>query len=57
MIQKIMISLVIVGFMFLLYLLSLLQLFPILLAVPLLFGSIVFSISLLNGHKRFRGFH
>lgn len=56
MIQKIFISLVIISFVFLLYLLSLLQLFPILLAVPLLFASIVFSISLVNGHKRFRGF-
>lgn len=41
---------------FCLYILSLLKTFPLLLSLPLLFGSIVFTISYINNYKRFKGF-
>ncbi|WP_181969222.1 hypothetical protein [Bacillus clarus] len=41
---------------FFLYILSLLQAFPKIVAFPLLFGIIVVSLSYVNHRKRFKGF-
>ncbi|MDF9554216.1 hypothetical protein P5757_16115 [Bacillus tropicus] len=41
---------------FFLYILSLLQAFPKIIAFPLLFGVIVIALSYLNHKKRFKGF-
>ncbi|PEC21943.1 hypothetical protein CN491_20810 [Bacillus cereus] len=41
---------------FFLYILSLLQAFPKIIALPLLFGVIVIALSYFNHRKRFKGF-
>ncbi|PFJ16946.1 hypothetical protein COD67_16085 [Bacillus cereus] len=41
---------------FFLYILSLLQAFPKMIALPLLFGVIVIALSYFNHRKRFKGF-
>ncbi|PHC45929.1 hypothetical protein COF09_02140 [Bacillus toyonensis] len=41
---------------FFLYILSLLQAFPKIIAFPLLFGVIVITLSYFNHRKRFKGF-
>ncbi|PED94838.1 hypothetical protein CON90_11930 [Bacillus toyonensis] len=41
---------------FFLYILSLLQAFPKIIAFPLLFGVIVIALSYFNHRKRFKGF-
>ncbi|PEA10171.1 hypothetical protein CN425_23875 [Bacillus cereus] len=41
---------------FFLYILSLLQAFPKIIALPLLFGIIVIALSYFNHKKRFKGF-
>ncbi|KXY32387.1 hypothetical protein AT269_10225 [Bacillus cereus] len=41
---------------FFLYILSLLQAFPKIIAFPLLFGVIVIAVSYFNYRKRFKGF-
>ncbi|WP_242246169.1 hypothetical protein [Bacillus cereus group sp. BfR-BA-01523] len=41
---------------FFLYILSLLQAFPKIIALPLLFGVIVIAVSYFNYRKRFKGF-
>ncbi|ACK60561.1 TPA: hypothetical protein ACR3Z0_000527 [Bacillus thuringiensis] len=41
---------------FFLYILSLLQAFPKIIALPLLFGIIVITLSYFNYKKRFKGF-
>ncbi|MDC2863918.1 hypothetical protein [Bacillus sp. BP-3] len=41
---------------FCLYILSLLQVFPLILALPLLFGAIIFAVSYFTNQKRFKGF-
>ncbi|ENQ3107529.1 hypothetical protein ACEOWJ_003623 [Bacillus cereus] len=46
----------IIFLFFCLYVLSLLQVFPLILAIPLLFGAIIFTVSYFNNHKRFKGF-
>ncbi|PGB03874.1 hypothetical protein COL93_05125 [Bacillus toyonensis] len=43
-------------FSFFLYILSLLQAFPKIIAFPLLFGVIVIALSYFNHRKRFKGF-
>jgi hypothetical protein len=53
---KIFISIAIIGITFVLYLLSLLEVFPTFLSVPLLFGAVFLSISFLNDQNRFKGF-
>ncbi|WP_169729587.1 hypothetical protein [Ectobacillus panaciterrae] len=53
---KIFISIAIIGIAFVLYLLSLLEVFPLLLSVPLLFGAVFLSVSFVNGRNRFKGF-
>ncbi|MGG2093201.1 hypothetical protein AB1283_10870 [Bacillus sp. S13(2024)] len=46
----------IIVLFFCLYVLSLLQLFPLILSLPLLFGAIVLAVSYFNTQKRFKGF-
>jgi hypothetical protein len=53
---KLIISLVLVLITFILYILSLLEVFPILLSVPLLFIAILIAVTMFNNHKRFKGF-
>ncbi|MGG2016195.1 hypothetical protein [Bacillus sp. S10(2024)] len=46
----------IIFLFFCLYILSLLQVFPLILALPLLFGAIIFAVSYFTNQKRFKGF-
>ncbi|MEH7461139.1 hypothetical protein V7166_03270 [Bacillus thuringiensis] len=46
----------IIFLFFCLYVLSLLQVFPLILSLPLLFGAIVLVVSYFNNQKRFKGF-
>ena len=47
---------VILLFSFLFYILSLMQLVPLIIAGPLLFLAILIIFTLLNNHNKFRGF-
>ncbi|UOE93145.1 MULTISPECIES: hypothetical protein [Bacillaceae] len=39
------------------FILALMNLFPLFIAGPLLFGAIMFTIKMFNERKKFRGFH
>ncbi|MBO9128641.1 hypothetical protein [Bacillus sp. 165] len=53
---KLLISIILIAVSFILYILSLLEVFPLLLAVPLLFFTTFITVIMFNNHKRFKGF-
>ncbi|MBB6448480.1 CHASE2 domain-containing sensor protein [Geomicrobium halophilum] len=54
--QKFILSIIAVSIGYLLFLVAALRLFPLFIAAPIFFGSIVISVHFLNERSRFKGF-